>query len=254
MMESKLVDNQDILSLRDMYRHEMNCQIVHDSLHSRQGWTHSYALCINETVAGYGAVLVGGPWQGSKTVFEFYVSPPYRSHQFELFRAFANASQCTHLEGQTNDPFFSSILHAFGTELSTESILFHDIHTTRLYSEGAAFRRVEASDRISINRHDLDDSAEWIVDVNGDAVAAGDILFHYNRPYGDIYMKVAEPFRRQGIGSYLVQELKRICYEQGSIPGARCNPANEASRKTLQRAGFGPCGFIVNARLDLSTV
>ena len=251
MITCEVSDVQAILSLRDMYRHEMNCQIVHDSLHSRPGWTQSYALYIDEAVVGYGAILVGGPWQGSKTVFEFYVSPPYRSDQFELFSAFAEASRGTHLEGQTNDPFFSMILHTFGTELSTESILYHDIDTTTLRPENVVFRPVEASDHISVDKNDLDAGAGWIVEMNGEAVAAGDVLFHYNRPYGDIYMKVAEPFRRRGVGSYLVQELKRICYEQGSIPGARCSPTNEASRKTLQRAGFAPCGFIVKARLEL---
>ena len=86
----------------------------------------------------------------------------------------------------------------------------------------------------------------------GDIVAAtGDILFHYNRPYGDIYMSVAETFRRRGLGTYLVQELKRVCYEGGSVPAARCNPKNIASRKTLQKAGFVPCGHILNGAVSL---
>jgi GNAT superfamily N-acetyltransferase len=67
-----------------------------------------------------------------------------------------------------------------------------------------------------------------------------------SRPYGDIYMEVAEPFRSRGLGSFLVQELKRVCYEGGNVPGARCNPRNVASRKTLQKAGFVPCGHILN--------
>jgi hypothetical protein len=63
-------------------------------------------------------------------------------------------------------------------------------------------------------------------------------------------MKVAEPFRQRSLGSLLVQELKRVCYEGGSIPGARCNPANVASRKTLQRAGFVPFGHILDGVLE----
>jgi GNAT superfamily N-acetyltransferase len=58
-------------------------------------------------------------------------------------------------------------------------------------------------------------------------------------------MKVGEPFRNRGLGSFLVQDLKRICYEGGSVPAARCNPKNIASRRTLQKAGFVPCGHIV---------
>ena len=76
------------------------------------------------------------------------------------------------------------------------------------------------------------------------------MLWHYNPPYGDIYMEVAEPFRRRGLGSYLVQEIKRACRERGGIPGARCNVNNAASRKTLQKAGFVPCGNILTGILD----
>ena len=38
---------ESILALRDMYRLEMSCQIIHDSIHSRPGWTHEYSLKID---------------------------------------------------------------------------------------------------------------------------------------------------------------------------------------------------------------
>ena len=88
------------------------------------------------------------------------------------------------------------------------------------------------------------------MEAEGRIVATGGILFHYNRPYGDIYMEVEEPFRRRGLGCYLVQELKRVCYEQGSVPAARCGLANIPSRKTLQKAGFIPCGHILNGSVS----
>ena len=50
---------------------------------------------------------------------------------------------------------------------------------------------------------------------------------------------------QQGFGSYLVQELKRVCYEAGKKPAARCNADNVASRRTLQKAGFLPCGRLL---------
>jgi GNAT superfamily N-acetyltransferase len=90
---------------------------------------------------------------------------------------------------------------------------------------------------------------EWLLKLDGEVAAKGGILFHYNQPYGDIYMEVMEPYRQRGFGSYLVQELKRECYELGAIPGARCNPANIASRKTLQRAGFVPFAHILNGTI-----
>jgi GNAT superfamily N-acetyltransferase len=79
-----------------------------------------------------------------------------------------------------------------------------------------------------------------VLELDGKVVAQGGLLFHYNRPYGDIYMEVAEAFRQRGLGSYLVQELKRAAYELGAVPCARCNTTNVPSRRTLQKAGFIP--------------
>ena len=84
-----------------------------------------------------------------------------------------------------------------------------------------------------------------MIEANDTPVATGGILFHYNVPYGDIFMGVAQPFRGHGYGSYLVQELKRTCYEMGRIPAARCDASNGASRATLQKAGMLPCARVL---------
>jgi hypothetical protein len=46
-----------------------------------------------------------------------------------------------------------------------------------------------------------------------------------------------------------VQELKRLTYELGSIPAARCGVDNHVSRKTLQKAGFVPYAHILNGSI-----
>jgi len=55
---------------------------------------------------------------------------------------------------------------------------------------------------------------------------------------------------RHHLGSFLIQELKRTCYELKHIPAARCNVDNIPSRKTLQKAGFVPCGNIITGTLQ----
>ena len=87
---------------------------------------------------------------------------------------------------------------------------------------------------------------EWRLQVDGDIVATGGILFHDNAPYGDISMDVAEPFRR--LGAYRAQELKRVAYELGSIPCARCGRDN-VRRARLQKAGFVPFAHILNGSI-----
>ena len=102
--------------------------------------------------------------------------------------------------------------------MTSESILFHDKLTTTLALADAVFRRATAEEPGQMAQQELDSEARWVVSVGGVVAAAGDILFHYNRPFGDIFMKVGEAFRRRGVGTYLVQELKRVCYEGGSVP------------------------------------
>src|SRR5262245_43490774 len=242
-LSSRAVDFGDVRPWRDMYRAEMSCQIIHDSIHSRTGWTQEYVLAAGSTTVGYGSVAVGGPWLGKPTVYEFYILPSHRLHAFELFRALLTVSGAAMINVQSNDPLITVMLHTFGENITNESVLFHDQLTTALSPVGALFRGATAAEVADVPG----DQLKWygVVEVEGTVAATGGILFHYNRPYGDIYMDVAEPFRRRGLGAFIVQELKRLCYEGGHVPAARTNPTNTASQQTLQKAGFVPCGHIL---------
>jgi GNAT superfamily N-acetyltransferase len=243
--QTKLSSNEDVLPLRTRYREEMNCQIVHDSIHRREGWTLSYLLELGGITAGFGSVAIGGPWKDKPTVFEFYVLPEHRSRAFVLFEAFLAASGARFFEVQTNDVLPTVMALTYGSDIGTEKIMFHDRVTTAHLPNGAILRRVTSEEEIWFSLERRQGGGEWLLEIDGNVAATGGILFHYNRPYGDIYMEVTEPFRRRGLGSYLVQELKRVCYELGATPCARCNTTNIASRRALQRAGFVPVAHIL---------
>src|SRR5947209_5103324 len=106
-----------ILPLRVRYRREMNCQIVHDSLHRRAGWTNTYVLGVGEADAGFGSVAIGGPWSGKLTIFEFFVLPPHRAHAFQLFEAFLDASGARLMEIQSNDALLAAMFHAYARDV-----------------------------------------------------------------------------------------------------------------------------------------
>ncbi|WP_428304263.1 GNAT family N-acetyltransferase [Lacipirellula sp.] len=224
---------EEIGHWRELYRQEMNCQIVHDSFCARPGWVRAWQFFVDGVAVGYGSLVVAGPWQNAPTVYEMFVLPHFRCHAFTLFETLLSASQPVGIEVQSNDSLITVMLHAYAREIKTQSILFHDCRTTSLAVSSATIRRLE-------NTEGFAEAGEWIAEVDGEIAAKGGVLFHYNRPYGDIYMEVAENFRRRGLGSYLVQELKRVAYQSGNVPAARCNPANLASRRTLQKAGFAP--------------
>jgi GNAT superfamily N-acetyltransferase len=227
----------------------MNCQIVHDSIHRRTGWTTTYALVVDDINAGFGSIAIGGPWTGKPTIFEFYVLPAYRGRAFQLFEAFLEACGARLMEIQSNDALLAVMLHTYARDIRSEKIVFRDGVTTALESNGAVLEATTGEEDARQAIAARQGGPEWRLQVGNDTVATGGILFHYNPPYGDIYMDVAEPFRRRGFGAYLVQELKRVAYVLGSIPGARCSPDNIASRLTLQKAGFVPYAHMLNGAI-----
>ena len=246
---ARLTSTEAVLPLRNAYRQEMNCQIVHDSIHRRTGWTTTYALSVDDTMAGFGSIAIGGPWTGHPTIFEFYVSPHYRASAFRLFEGLLEASGAKLMEIQSNDALLAVMLHTYARDIRSEKIVFRDGVTTALESNGAVLEsftnEADAQGAIAARQG----GPEWRLQFGNETVATGGILFHYNPPYGDIYLDVAEPFRRRGFGAYLVQELKRVAYALDSIPGARCSPDNIPSRLTLQKAGFVPYAHMLSGAI-----
>jgi GNAT superfamily N-acetyltransferase len=231
-IDVRRVEYQEIEELRGLYRQEANCQIIHDSC-LRRGIADSYLILVDGRVGGY-----GGVWNkyDPDRLMEFYTLPHLRPQALPLYRELLAAASVGSVEAQTNIPLMLLMLYDCAVNIRAENVLFHDALTTHLPCPGGLFRAAVPQD----NKEDA-----WVVEAEGAIVASGGFLCHYNPPYGDIYMSVEEGARRKGYGSYLVQELKRVCYEAGRKPSARCNANNLASRLTLQKAGMLPCGRLM---------
>ncbi len=228
-------EHRDVEAMRELYRQQANCQIIHDSFLSR-GLADPYLIVVDDRVGGYGAV---GNKHPKDRLMEFYTLPHVRRNALDMLRELLVASQATQIEAQTNIPLMLLMLYDVATNITTENLLFEDAFVTHHPCPSGIFRHATAEDHVT------SPSTAWVIEANDAIVAWGGFLCHYNPPYGDIYMEVAEPAGRGGFGSYLVQELKRVCYEAGKKPVARCNPDNIGSRRTLQKAGLLPCGRLL---------
>ncbi len=247
-----LATAQDIMPLRVRYRAEANEQIVHDSIHARKGWTRSYLLQADGSDFGFGSVAIAGPWKDKPTVFEFYLLPEARGRAFDFFEAFVAASGACFFEVQTSNKLLAVMLHTYGSDLASESIVFRDELTTSLVVQGAALKRVTSEKESRCCFQERAGQSVWQLELNSKPAGGGSLLFHYNHPYCDISMHIHEEHRRRGLGAYIVQELKRLAYEMGGIPAARCDPNNVASRKTLQKAGLVPFAHILAGKIVIA--
>jgi GNAT superfamily N-acetyltransferase len=248
-LRTQLASAEDVLPMRTRHREEMNCQIVHDSIHRRPGWTLTYRLEVNDTTAGYGAVAVAGPWKDRPTLLEFYVLPEHRALAFGLFEMLLAVSNPQCFEIQSNDVLPFIMAHTYGSDIVSEKIVFHDAGSTA-HSSRCVLVRITSEAESKQCLEQRAGSSDWMLELDGTPIGRGGFAFHYNRPYADVYMEIDEPYRRRGFATYLVQELKRECYAMGAVPASRCSPGNAASYRTLQRAGFTPLAHILVGTLS----
>lgn len=238
-IEVRRVDFRDIEPLRELFREEAACQIVHDSILPRRLADPYLVLCEGE-IAAY-----GGVWTRyfPGRVVEFHALERFRDDRAALFERFIAATGAKEIEAQTNMPAMAALLEEFGVDPVEEKILFREGAPTALEYPAGSFRRRRPGEE--------GPEGEWVVDIAGEVAGGGGVLTHYNPPYGDLYMEVRASARRQGLGSYIVQELKRVCHAAGLVPAARCDPDNHASRRTLERGGMAECGRLLAATIPM---
>ena len=113
---------------------------------------------------------------------------------------------------------------------------------TQLEIPGAIARRRRDEDKPF--EHTVEPLGDYVVEFDGEIVASGGFLTHYNAPFADLYMEVREDRRRRGFGALVLQEAKKACYLAGRVPAARTSVDNLGSRAALTKAGLRVSGFM----------
>jgi GNAT superfamily N-acetyltransferase len=248
-VEVARVELAAIEPLRALHMQELNAQVRYDAVH-RRGWSDSYALTVDGTPAGYGSLMGDLDRRPRETVFEYYVTPPFRRRASVLFAELLARSSAKRIECQSNDPQLSAMLFEFASTIEADTILF-EAHTIRSHPiAGATFRPRRDGDLLF--EHADEPEGEYVVELEGDVVATGGFLLHYNEPFADVYMEVAAAHRRKGVGTFLVEGVLRECYAAGRVPAARTSVTNQASKATLTKAGLRPCGYMLKGAVPRS--
>jgi GNAT superfamily N-acetyltransferase len=231
-----------ILHLRNLFLQENNFQIRYNACHQR-GWTDSYIITFHEAAIGYGSVKGKNDLKDRDTIFEFYIIPTFRNLSSISFLALLNSSGAGFIECQTNEKVLTSLLYLMGENISSPVILFEDDTCTSIAPDNINFRKRRENDIFF--EHKAEPAGEYVLEQNNEIVASGGFLLHYNLPFADLYMEVREDMRKKGLGSFLIQELKKQCYLSGRVPAARCSIENIASKATLIKAGLKIAGFML---------
>lgn len=201
----------------------------------------AFILLRNQTPIGH-ALIGGAPGEPRTSLIEFDLAPEHTALAEQAFAALRAATAVHSILAQSNDPIPMALLRRHATAAELRSLLFevqHPLpHDTIADPAIARFRPLRAAERRDVFTHHHEPVGDFAVELNDQIVATGGYLTHYNPPFVDLFMEVHEPFRRQGIGAFLIQQLIRECAARALASAARCRPDNTASRACLLRAGM----------------
>lgn len=236
-----------ILPFRKKFLKENKFQIRYNACHERN-WTDSYLLLKGSQAVGYGSIKGLKQISDRDTIFEFYITPSKRSFAPSFYKALINAAQVQFAEAQSNDILNSQMLQIHCTDVEENVILFGESQASLTYPENITFRKVKESDDVFGKKKE--DLGGFVLESEGQIVAEGGYMTHYNKPYADLFMEVDPKERRKGYGSFIIQELINDCKKNNLIPAARCLAKNEASKKTLIKAGFNIVGNMLQGKIE----
>jgi ribosomal protein S18 acetylase RimI-like enzyme len=229
---------EDVLELRAQFLQESNFQFIYNKCYEN-GWADTWLFEVDGEKAGYGSVWGADKRDVRDAIFEFYLPGPFRKLANLIFEEFCAVSGAKLIECQSNDSLLAWMLFEYALNINAEAILFEDS-----FQSGIVIPEVTLSTGAEAVDTDYE-SGNYFLKLHGETVASGGFMLNYNKPYADIYMEVKPSFRRRGFGSLMVQELKKIIYQMGRVPAARCNINNSISKATLLKAGFKVCGAIL---------
>ncbi len=249
-MEIKVLKTnlETILPFRKLFLQETNFQVRYNACHER-GWTDSYIIMAGEAAIGYGSVKGKDNIPDRDAIFEFYLVPQYKKLATTLFEKLISISGVSCMECQSNDLVLTSLLYEFTQNIQADVILFEDNIPTELSLPGIIFRTCTENDLVF--EHASEPKGDYVLESANKIVATGGFMRHYNFPFADLYMEVQEEHRMKGLGSFLIQELKKQCYLSGRVPAARCGLTNIASRATLLKAGLKIAGFMLTGNIKI---
>jgi GNAT superfamily N-acetyltransferase len=232
----------DIISLRAQFLRENHFQVRYHARHERQ-WCDEYIIIVDGIAIGYGSVKGKDDLKNRDSVFEFYVLPSHKAFAHLLFAKLLSLSTASWIETQSNTLLLAHMLYQFSDHITADVILFNEGVDTHLESP-AHFRKRADSDVVF--DHTLEPVGKYVLDIQGEIVATGGFMTYYNPPFVDLYMEVKASHQQKGLGSFLIQELKKECFALGFIPAARCSIENFKSRKTLLKAGMNICAYMLS--------
>ncbi|MEO8971600.1 MAG: GNAT family N-acetyltransferase [Ktedonobacteraceae bacterium] len=192
-------------------------------------------------------------------LLRFHLFADYQVQAQEIFRWIVSNYGIQYAITSTIEPLYFSLCLDLQVGITNHSYLFRDNKRIELSSglNNSIFRKAEKSELDDIVRFYQANTAgtgEWIEAFVKERHAREELFVLHERqtlvatgecipsqkqvPYADLGMIVAQEYRGRGLGSFMLTQLKKRCYEAGWRPICSCAADNHASKRAIEKAGF----------------
>lgn len=241
----------EIIDLKDEYIKSLTGS--QEAWLEEQTWNHSlYEICFSKQRIGYFCSDAS-----CRMLLQFYVSDNHKQISEKIFSFLISNNYFKRAYVTTRDTLTLSLCLDFQRKVSLEAYLFQDNEKVKIELkdfEYICFRSATELDMEKINdicgdffgnleevkkRYSHQNNELFVLYSDKVLLGAGCVESKYcSLGSANIGMFVNEDFRRIQIGSYITTRLKEYCYSNDLVPIAACYHANDASKKTLEKAGF----------------
>jgi RimJ/RimL family protein N-acetyltransferase len=235
----------EIQAQREIYMHELPYS---QELNTEENvWEcQHFKIHYDSTWIGYACI------SSNKTLWQFYLMKSAGIHAQEIFRTLIDQGYIKAAECISFDHLLMSLCMDFHQTACCSAYVFRDdsdanypfssighIHLRQAKKEDFDILS-EISGDFFYNLEDHIQKKEVVMFYSDDELlGAGTCKKIFSSlNYYDIGMVVADKHRNKGIGTLIVTQMKKYCYDHDLIPVCGCWYPNLASKRTLEKAGF----------------
>jgi GNAT superfamily N-acetyltransferase len=245
MIKIQKIDRKVIENLREEYLDSLPFpQELYLELFCREA--DSLLVSVDITEVGYLLML-------DSTILEFYVIDEYLAHSDEIFIKALSDFNIKNSIAKSFDFLIMSISLTHSKSSIVEGCLFRDFIGNEIEANARISHRLATINDFEMLKNHMEevfDHEQEILDVlhqdgmniySIDEKMIGYGIFQRSiegRNSFDIGMYVVPDERKKGYGSYIINDLRLLCKQNGWYPTLGCDINNIGSRKTLEKAGF----------------
>ena len=192
-------------------------------------------------------------------LLRFHLLENYQARAQEIFHWVISTYGIQHAITSTIESLYFSLCIDIQKSIALHSYLFRDNKRIELSFSlsDSIFRKAEErelDDIVHFYRANTEGSGEWIEGFVHKRLNCEELFVLHNRqilvaagecipsqkqiPYADLGIVVAQSYRGRGLGSSMLTQLKKHCYETGWKPICSCAANNQSSKKAIEKAGF----------------